>query len=262
MNLQFNDFLLNSVDDYLESNKVLNFDKPIMTKKDSHSLFSPVLSFCINYLNSHKNEDNKKIGFFYDKKMDLKFIYICLDKTIYDLFFLKRKKNLNGFDIDFSGEEDNENYIIFQSEGEKNLFTQSEIEVEINEQSFYQLRKKEIISKFRRGYSIQEEIIENFFLNNEKFMNELPNLLLFHQYNNKNKYFCEFDRILFIEKKIDINKIFKYYLKFEITYEDVKEETFFEGKIINLEKNSVNFIEIKSSAVSILYELNNNNESN
>ena len=78
MNLQFNDFLLNSVDDYLESNKVLNFDKPIMTKKDSHSLFSPVLSFCINYLNSHKNEDNKKIGFFYDKKMDLKFIYICL----------------------------------------------------------------------------------------------------------------------------------------------------------------------------------------
>ena len=58
-----------------------------------HSLFYPILMYCIYYLNSedgNKSERKLKIGF-----DDKKNIYLSVGRKIYDLFFTKKKASIN-----------------------------------------------------------------------------------------------------------------------------------------------------------------------
>ena len=68
-----------------------------------HSLFYPILSYCIDLLN--KSEDHEKIklkvGLYKDDK-----IYVAVGRDMYDLFFTEKEGNINEQKIDFTSGKD------------------------------------------------------------------------------------------------------------------------------------------------------------
>ena len=64
-----------------------------------HSLFYPILCYCIDIINKTKNlKDIKlKVGFDKDNK-----IYAAVGREMYDYFFLGKKGNLDNVEIEFN----------------------------------------------------------------------------------------------------------------------------------------------------------------
>ena len=151
-------------------------------KNSNHSLFTPILVYSISFINKKQKYLERykyNIGITKLEKYDV--LYTTLNSEIYDLYFLKEKKKINEIICDFS-ENENEQYYIYKM-GNKNVVKKNEIiniindytnnikdehnneEEEISLEDFdYEklcnLKRKEIISTFRMGYSVQERIIE------------------------------------------------------------------------------------------------------
>ena len=183
---------------------------------------------------------------------------------MYNLYFLKENKEINEINCDFSGNKNKtEQYHIFKK-GNKNIINTkdatnmiykytniSKDKEKIDEKEYsledltYEklcyIKREEIISRFRMDYSLQERIIE-MLKNNHNFI-EYPNLI-FYENNNDNLHYKEADRVLFLEK----NDEFKLFI---IYFSVVNNQKEFNGSILKLKANSINFIEIKRS-ISIL----------
>ena len=67
-----------------------------ITKSYVNSLFTPLLSFSIDYL----NENEEKLGIIGKSTVDgLEVIYLVLNKSVYDLFFQRKKGSVFGSKI-------------------------------------------------------------------------------------------------------------------------------------------------------------------
>ena len=112
------------------------------------------------------------------------------------------------------------------------------------------LKKKEIISSFRMGYSVQEQIIENFEeeLKPEDF-EELPNLIYFSKNNKNIPSYNEYDRIILLNN--DHN--FKYFKVF-LSFDNGELNLIKNGMPLKLSSKSLNFIEVKRSVSSFTYK--------
>ena len=122
-NESIEDYQITTVDDLdiLEIIKILKNHKyngdASISKKDVHSLFTPILSFIINYLNPKEddknNPDEEDMHLYIGKSVvdNIESAYALLDKKIYDLFFEKKKGKIGKEEINFE-ESSNENYLI------------------------------------------------------------------------------------------------------------------------------------------------------
>ena len=290
-NESIEDYQITTVDDLdiLEIIKILKSHKynndASISKKYVHSLFTPILSFIINYLNNKEddknNPDEEDMHLYIGKSVvdNIESAYALLDKKIYDLFFEKKKGKIGKEEINFE-ESDNENYLIASAKKpiEKNENNFKEIigealkdnveyllENDTIEQVF-ELKKKEIISTFRYGYSVQERIINFLKVNSGDNIVELPNII-FYKKNKKNKMYSEMDRNIMVKKDTNVNN-FLVYLKAKFLHEGVKKMEIAEipkGQILSLKKNSCYFIDVKTSIFSLFEKkekINSNEKSN
>ena len=176
-----NDYQLSKVIDYdyLKIAEILNqnentYNDQMIKKSYSHSLFTPILSYIIEYLNNNQ----EKPGIVGKSIIDeIKIIYIILNHKIYDLFF-KRDKGIIYMEIS----EDKLNEIASTFYGEENYNG--------NIEELFKFKKKEILSRFKLGYSIQERIMNTLISNTCNKIIELPNLI-FYSKNPKKKYFLK-----------------------------------------------------------------------
>ena len=131
--------------------------------------------------------------------------------------------------------------------GEKNIDKDETLEEVFN------FKRREIISGFRLGFSIQERIINTLKSNSDNNILELPNVI-FYKKNKYKKIYNEVDRIITVEKDTVIKNfmvfsktIFKK-SKYPISKKVCESET------LMLKKNSCNFIEVKTSMNYLLNE--------
>ena len=161
-NESIEDYQITTVDDLdiLEIIKILKNHKSnenaSIEKKYVHSLFTPILSFIINYLNHNKddedNPDEEDMHLYIGKSVvnDIECVYALLDKKIYDLFFKKKKGKIGKEEINFET-SDNENYYIASAKKP----------IEKNEHNF-----KEIIGEALKDnveYLLENDTIEQVF---------------------------------------------------------------------------------------------------
>ena len=253
--------------DVLKKNKYGN-DISI-TKAYVHSLFTPFLSYIINYLNHNKDKKNIFIG--KTVLYDIPIVYALLNKEIYGLFFKKEKGKIGQEEINYEFKSIDENYYYspLKEEIDKNEKNSEDIlsqvlkenvEVQLENQTidnieeFFELKKKEIISTFRMGYSLQERIINYLHKNSNTKIIELPNII-FYKKNKKNKkkrMYSEIDRILKVDEDTEINN-FLVYLKAEFLHKKNKLNIteIPKGEIFSLKKDSCYFIEVKTSIYSL-----------
>ena len=96
----------------------LNFE--INLKEYHHSLFYPILKYCVDVLNNETVLQNNKFNIgFYDS--DNK-IYVCVGRQMYDLFFGKKSGTINDYTIDFNCGKDNFNLKSMKKEKKNNSF--------------------------------------------------------------------------------------------------------------------------------------------
>ena len=253
--------------DVLKKNK---YDNDIsITKAYVHSLFTPLLSYIINYLNHNKDKNNTFIGKSVLYRIPI--VYALLNKEIYDLFFKKEKGKIGQEEINYEFKSVDENYYYSSleekiGENEKidedilNQVLKENVEVKLENQTidniekFFELKKKEIISTFRMGYSLQERIINYLHKNSKAKIIELPNIIFYKKNkNNKNKrMYSEMDRILMVNEDTEINNFFAY-LKAEFHHKNKKINIteIPKGEILSLKKDSCYFIEVKTSLYSL-----------
>lgn len=111
----------------------------------------------------------------------------------------------------------------------------------------YQNKRREIISSFRFGYTIQEKIMNMFHIHSNKEIKELPNIIFFEK-NFENKSYKEIDRVITVKEDATISNFMVYYRSQFKEGKQIKTESFMDGEVLILPKNSCNFIEIKTSA--------------
>ena len=245
-----------------------NYNKDeLMNKSFVHSLFTPILSYIIDYL---KNNEEKPGIIGKSIVDDIKIIYIILNHNIYDLFFTKEKgKPFNGInEIDYNNlKNEKENYFIprnkINEEKELDENTLNEIaanfigekKLEGNLTELFEFKKKEIISLFKLGYSIQERIMNMLISYGKGHIIELPNLI-FYQTNKKNKIYSETDRIITVDNSIKINKFFIYSKAEFRKSKEMKYDNFKDGEELELKENSCVFIEVKTTMKNLLEKEN------
>ena len=119
-------------------------------------------------------------------------------------------------------------------------------------EKLFNLKRKEIISMFRLGYSLQERIVNFLHSKSGNELIELPNII-FYKSNKEKKMFNEMDRIMTVKKKIEF-KEFLVYLKAEFSPKNPNKIRIIddEPKILSLEKDSCNYIEVKNSINSFI----------
>lgn len=199
-----NDYQLSKVIDYdyLKIAEILNqnentYNDQMIKKSYSHSLFTPILSYIIEYLNNNQ----EKPGIVGKSIIDeIKIIYIILNHKIYDLFFKRDKGIIHNEtnEIDFNME--NENYYLSPVQVEEEISEDKLNEIAStfygeenyngNIEELFKFKKKEILSRFKLGYSIQERIMNTLISNTCNKIIELPNLI-FYSKNPKKKYFLK-----------------------------------------------------------------------
>jgi len=236
-----------------EEMKISSLD---ITKSYVNSLFTPLLSFSIDYL----NENEEKLGIIGKSTVDgLEVIYLVLNKSVYDLFFQRKKGSVFGSknQINYERNYEEDNYLITDAKEEKELDAKmiediilfGETNKEPNKNSLkeiFNFKKKEIISSFRLGYSIQERIMNTLISNADNKILELPNVI-FYKKNKYNRIYNEVDRIITVEKETKINNFMVFSrTKFQTNKEPTTIKVAY-GEILTLQKNSCNFIEIKTS---------------
>ena len=232
------------------------------TKPYVNSLFTPLLSFSIQYL----NENEEKEGIIGKSTLEnLEVIYLVLNKNIYDLFFQRKKGSIFGGNdiINYERKLEEDNYLIFSPKEEKefnskmleNLVLLGEKNLDKNDtlKEVFNFKKREIISGFRLSFSIQERIINTLKSNSDNNILELPNVI-FYKKNEYKKILNEIDRIITVEKDTLI-KNFMVFSKFK--FQKGKSPTkinISEDELLILKKNSCNFIEVKASMNALLNE--------
>ena len=250
---EIKEYNYSNIFDLLSKNKAYKKDD-IINKSYTHSLFTPILSYIIDYLNC-KEELKGILG----KSIidEIEIIYIVLNHSIYDLFFKKEKGILfNGAnEIDYKIKK--ENYLIpknkVDEEEELDINALNKIACSfIGEQNLvgnikelFEFKKREIISSFKYGYSNQERIMKMLISYGKNNIYELPNLV-FYKVNSKKKIYSEVDRIITVNDSIELDK-FLIYAKAEFRKSHMKYENFTSGKELKLKKDSCYFIEIKTS---------------
>ena len=244
----------------------VNLIDPDIFKQYKHSLFSPILSFLIQYI----NDNGEKKGYIGKARIKQnKVLYAVLNREIYDIFFNRTKGMIGGdksAEIDFRGSFEEENYFISSKIGE-NILNVDALKIiaanlideeapflqgkDLNTvEKIYEFKKRELISTFRMGYSTQERIASMLLENTENKLKELPNVL-FYKENPKRKMYLEIDRILLSEKEITYPNI-KIYYKVKYDSGNITFEVNEKGENLKFEENSINFIEIKNSIKSLL----------
>lgn len=258
---------------------------PDLFKKYSHSLFSPFLYYLIEFKNQNANKEEVKNFVGTSKVYESKVLYAILNEKIYDLFFQRKKGYVydEKVEINYDIESDDENYSLFRLEDEKELNLETlkkaamkmigddededkdkdkvkdkkNFEKEMLDESsmeslieMYEFKRKEVISHFRYGYSLQERLItflKEKDLNNQ--LEELPNIMFF-QKNNRKKLFTEMDRIFLAKQDISFSNVKAYFKYTKNGMALIKD-----GEILKMGKNSLNFIEVKSSIMTISKEV-------
>ena len=257
--------------DFLQVIKFLNKKNnpdETLTKQYIHSLFTPLLSYIIDYLN---NNDEKILVIGRGQIQNLKVVYSILNKEIYNLFFKRKKgKVFDGKeDINYDIEPEKENYYICFKKKDENISKEKQYLEKIFHQEIYdndeqlinsvsledilELKKKEIISMYKFGYSIQERIINLLNAKSNNSIIELPNII-FYEKNDYYKLYNEFDRILTVEKDTKVSN-FQVYLKAVFKKRKPVSITKIQnGETLSLNANSCNFIEVKTSTKYLLGE--------
>ena len=226
-----------------------------------NSLFSPLCSYAIEYLNDNK-EKRGIIG--KSKVSGIDVIYIILNQAVYDLFFHRKKgqifndgKNLINYNIS----SEDENYLELKLDYDleydfEDLFKALDIDNDIKENSddikilkeVVNNKRKEIISSFRFGYTVQERIMNLINNHSDKKIKELPNVIFFEK-NELKKSYIEVDRIITVESNATLSNFLVFLkTKFKKGKNLVSTKIFKEGKVLSLPQNSCNFIEIKASS--------------
>ena len=226
-------------------------------KEYQHSLFYPILSYCIEIINSNKdpNKMKFKVGLFGNDDK----IYATVGRVMYDYFFMGETFKEDEFEIEFSSEQKNFNlksihhncdqekkdFMKFYNIGEE-LTTIKEIE---ELKKIIQMKKRVIVSKFLKGYSHQESVLKAFeFKIRGQYIN-LPNLI-FKKKNDSGKSIEEIDQIYSLnlnsqELTIDDFDYF-YYAKYQ-KGKEIEKKLYLNGKKMILKNNNLYFIEIKQS---------------
>ena len=242
-------------------------------KECHHSLFYPILVYCINTLNSYDKEklNKNKLNIGVDSKNR---IYVSVNRMMYDLFFTEKEGSIDGHTINFNlGKNDfdlksihdndkktsNENYRIY-FEIEKNVTNESAKEkidkmsndLNITIKQLIQNKKKNIVSRFLKGYSHQEGILKSFEAKIQDQFTYMPNLI-FKKTNSDGRTIEEIDQIYLLnfkegKKQINDFDVFYYadYSKKPIEYKIVND-----GMPLELETNNLYFIEIKKSSAGL-----------
>ena len=249
---------------------------PDIFKQYKHSLFSPILSYIIEYL----NENGSKTGFIGKAKIKgLNVLYSVINRKIYELFMDREKGQIdeNETKIDFNSDKENENYFLSKSQKEKCLdfSTLKDIAIALIDEKddslknknfdnlikIYEYKKREVISTFRMGYSTQERLISMLIENTGNNLKELPNIMFFEKNTFRNCYY-EIDRVFLAKENISYSNINVYY-EAEFSENVIgKKNKLEKGQIFMIEKNSLNFVEIKSSIKGLMKEINKEDKNN
>ena len=249
---------------------------PDIFKQYKHSLFSPILSYIIEYL----NENGSKTGFIGKATIKgLNVLYSVINRKIYELFMDREKGQIdeNETKIDFNSDKENENYFLSKSQKEKCLdfSTLKDIAIALIDEKddslknknfdnlikIYEYKKREVISTFRMGYSTQERLISMLIENTGNNLKELPNIMFFEKNTFRNCYY-EIDRVFLAKENISYSNINVYY-EAEFSENVIgKKNKLEKGQIFMIEKNSLNFVEIKSSIKGLMKEINKEDKNN
>ena len=258
--------------DFYESLKNQN-DEPEI-KNYHHSLFYPILCYCVDVINKADNLNKFKIGLDeYDR------IYITVGREMYDYFFLEKAGNLDNVEIEFNSGKENfllssvhindknniNNYKTFyeiKSEEFNNYEFLRKKKTELDEleenqlKEFIQIKKDTIITKFLKGYSHQESILKIFEGKIKGYILNLPNLI-YKRCNKEGKTIEELDQIYLINlesPKLTIDGFnYFYFVKY---LEGVKKEPkkFPNGKKFEIVDDNLYFLEIKQSIKGLFSE--------
>ena len=260
------------LDKTIEEGEDIKFEKHLKEylKEYHHSLFYPILAYCVEVLNSYdleKLEKNKlRIGIDKNRR-----IYVSVNRMIYDLFFTEKEGSIDGHTIDFNLGKDKFNLKSIHSKYEKTAKEDYKIYFDISPDepnksvketlnkmstdlnlTFKQLiqsKKKTIITRFLKGYSHQEGILKSFEAKTKGQFFYMPNLI-FKEKNDDGRTIEEIDQIYLLnlkEKKITINE---FEVFFYVDYSKIPHEykIITEGMPLELETNNLYFIEVKKSS--------------
>jgi len=238
-----------------------------------HSLFYPILKYCIDVLNNSKDLDKLKMNIgLYDN--DNK-IYVTVGRQMYDLFFTSSQGPINDHNINFNYGKNNFGIKSITKKEPKEVIEEykeyfdipletpnNEIKEMIEKKakgldmSVFQLienKKKSIISRFLKGYSHQESILKALEGKINGIPTCLPNLI-FKRTNKKGKTVEEIDQVYYMKldkKEEDEIKGFDVFYYADYYQNPKKEEIMHEGQKLKLEDDSLYFIEIKKSMSGI-----------
>ena len=242
------------------------------TEDYKHSLFYPILKYCIDVLNNTKDLDKLKlnIGFYGDDNK----IYVTVGRQMYDLFFTRGEGYINDHKIEFNYGKNNfgiksidkmkseevikeyKEFFDIPVETQKNeikeTITKKADHLKMTVLQLIENKKKNIISQFLKGYSHQESVIKAFEGKIHGKPISLPNLI-FKRSNKKGKTVEEIDQVYYMkldqnEEEIDGFDVF-YYADFNQSPK--VENIIHKGQKLKLENDCIYFIEIKKSMSGI-----------
>ena len=245
-------------------------------KENHHSLFYPILKYCVNVLNSSDSQKLNDLKFKIGQDKNKDKIYVCVGRQMYDLFFVKKEGKIDDQIIDFKVGKNNfelmsaskvkdkikkEKYkeyfdIPFDKKDNeiKNFIDNNARQLNITVEQLIKNKKKTIITTFLKGYAHQEEVLKSLEGEiNGQFIN-LPNLI-FKKKNEAGKTIEEIDQIYLI--KLKDNKAKKVIKGFDVFYYadssqvPIKTDMIKEGKPLELEDENLYFIEIKRSIIGL-----------
>ena len=266
----------------------MSIDFQIECEEYHHSLFYPILHYCINILNScnlNQLEKNKgKIGFYGDDRK----IYVIVNRQMYDLFFMEKEALIDNQKINFNYGKDKFNLRSFSSninnenvnnykqyfdinKDNTNTFSKEMIDCKANEfnmdiKQLIDSKKKNIVSRFLKGYSHQEGVLKSFEAEIEGQFVYMHNLLLKRR-NNKGSTIEELDQIYLLnfkekEEKTKTIEGFYYFFYYDSQKDIDNDANSIYGKPLELEDDNIYFIEIKKSMAGLrkAYETIKENE--
>jgi len=251
-------------------NSLLNF----MPNEYHHSLYYPILKYCVDLLNNSNSKDLDKLKMnigLYDK--DNK-IYVTVGRQMYDLFFTGGQGPINDYNIDFSYGKNNfaiksrnieeskkviEEYKVYfdipletPNNGIKEKIIQKAKGLDMEVCQLIENKKKNIISRFLKGYSHQEGILKAFEGKINGKPTSLPNLI-FKKTNKNGKTIEEIDQVYYmkLDKEEDEIEGFDVFYYADYYPKQKKEETIHEGRKLKLKNDNLYFIEIKKSMAGL-----------
>jgi len=235
---------------------------PQYLKEYHHSLFYPILTYCVDLLNSTQDKESLKykVGIFGRKKN----LYVTVGTNMYDLFFTEKEDMIDGKEIKFNYGKKNFLLLSIPEGKKKDSYMNSykeffnipddykEAENKANELSIevkqlMQSKKENIISKFLDGYSHQESVIKSFESKIKGKFIILPNLI-FKSYDSESAI-EEIDQIykINLEKNLEIEEFnYFYFCRFE-NGNKTEEIINHKGIKLVLENDNIYILEIKKS---------------